>query len=693
MKETSRPPLLEGDENFSNIDYFNALISNMADGIMLINKNYIITEANPAACRLLRLNRKDVIGKNCYTVSHKRTRRCFPTRNCPVKKVFESSKPCRVVHKHFDAAGNPFIVELTASPLFGKNGEVIQVLEISRDITERMKIEQKLEKYSKELEKRVVERTKIIQKHAEELALLQKVNNAINRALPLEKVLQIVVDGLTSSFEYDASGITLLDKNKRYLYSIAVSSSLDLIRKVEDFTGMTLKDYRTPLFEGSIYKKLVEYKEPLFTENIVKVFEHFTDNKDLRVLAEGIAEITGFKSAIGVPLTAGDKVIGILGVASSKKLTEEDVERLKRIASQSGIAIEKAKLENEIRESEKKFHSIFEFAYDGIFLINEEGAFTMVNKKACQMTGFSKEELLKMDIRELIMEEDFNTFNFNKGEDFVNETKIRRKNGEFIFVEQSIAPIVIGGKKYYQIIARDITEKKKLEKEKEKLVRQLYQADKLASIGLLAAGVAHSINNPLTSISLNAEILKRKIKDRDIKKKIETIEEQVNIVASITKSLLDFSMEIRSEDKMVDLNEIIKKDLETLSFSLKEIYVYKDLGKIPKIKGNASKLHQLFMNLFMNSIHAMPTGGNLKVSTVKEGVNVIVTVSDTGQGIPKEYLSKIFDPFFTTKEVGEGTGLGLSICHGIVKEHGGVIDVESELGKGTTFKIRFPVRS
>jgi signal transduction histidine kinase len=309
------------------------------------------------------------------------------------------------------------------------------------------------------------------------------------------------------------------------------------------------------------------------------------------------------------------------------------------------------------------------------------------------MTGFSKEELLKMDIRELIMEEDFNTFNFNKGEDFVNETKIRRKNGEFIFVEQSIAPIVIGGKKYYQIIARDITEKKKLEKEKEKLVRQLYQADKLASIGLLAAGVAHSINNPLTSISLNAEILKRKIKDRDIKKKIETIEEQVNIVASITKSLLDFSMEIRSEDKMVDLNEIIKKDLETLSFSLKEIYVYKDLGKIPKIKGNASKLHQLFMNLFMNSIHAMPTGGNLKVSTVKEGVNVIVTVSDTGQGIPKEYLSKIFDPFFTTKEVGEGTGLGLSICHGIVKEHGGVIDVESELGKGTTFKIRFPVRS
>ncbi len=234
------------------------------------------------------------------------------------------------------------------------------------------------------------------------------------------------------------------------------------------------------------------------------------------------------------------------------------------------------------------------------------------------------------------------------------------------------------------LLIEDITERKKLE-------RQLFQSEKLASIGQMAAGVAHEINNPLTSISLNAQTLIAKEEDETKREKLAVIEAQVDSVAKIIRNLLDFSRQLEPEITRADVNAILDRTLEILSFQLKGIHVRRDFSKLPRIKADVSQLQQVFSNMIINAIHAMPEGGTLTIKTELHEGGVYITFSDTGHGIPKEDIDRIFDPFFTTKEVGKGTGLGLSICHGIVEAHQGHIEVESQVGRGTTFRVWLPL--
>ncbi len=223
--------------------------------------------------------------------------------------------------------------------------------------------------------------------------------------------------------------------------------------------------------------------------------------------------------------------------------------------------------------------------------------------------------------------------------------------------------------------------------------RKLIQSEKLASIGQLAAGVAHELNNPLANISLNAEMLMRKCKDDVSARKLKVISENVDQAARIVRDLLDFSREAQLELEFLDVNEVICKALESLKYEMLDIKVVDNLDpNLPRILGDRVRLKQVFTNIISNALHAMDKGGVLSISTRADKGFIEARVSDTGSGIPKEHLSKIFDPFFTTKGVGKGTGLGLAISYGIVEKHGGVIEVESEVGKGTTFIVKLPRR-
>jgi signal transduction histidine kinase len=221
--------------------------------------------------------------------------------------------------------------------------------------------------------------------------------------------------------------------------------------------------------------------------------------------------------------------------------------------------------------------------------------------------------------------------------------------------------------------------------------RKLIQSEKLASIGQLAAGVAHELNNPLANISLNTEMLMRTCKDEASVKKLKVIEENVASAAKIIRDLLDFSREPKLELEYLDVNEVIEKTLESLKYEMEGIRLVKNLNPVPRILGDRVRLRQVFTNLITNAIQAMDKGGTLTVASRATTEYVEVDVSDTGSGIPKEHLSRIFDPFFTTKGVGKGTGLGLAISYSIIQRHNGSIEVESELGKGTTFTVRLPV--
>jgi signal transduction histidine kinase len=240
------------------------------------------------------------------------------------------------------------------------------------------------------------------------------------------------------------------------------------------------------------------------------------------------------------------------------------------------------------------------------------------------------------------------------------------------------------------VILEDVTTRVQLEE-------QLQISEKMASIGLLAAGVAHEVNTPLTGISSFTQMLLDGADPDDPKTRLlEKIERQTFRAAKIVNGLLNLSRPAHAaavERAPVDLNTVIGEVLALLEhqFAQHNIKVRRELSDEPlTVLGMEHKLQQVFLNLFLNARDAMPKGGWLSIATRFDDGRIVAEVSDTGSGIPNEYLSRIYDPFFTTKTVGQGTGLGLSITYGIVREHDGSIDCDSRLGQGTRFVISFP---
>ncbi len=272
--------------------------------------------------------------------------------------------------------------------------------------------------------------------------------------------------------------------------------------------------------------------------------------------------------------------------------------------------------------------------------------------------------------------------------------RLATPTGETRIVNVAIAPLVT---KKFSVIGRliimdDITERVELE-------TQLSQADKLSSIGLLAAGVAHEVNTPLAVISSYAQMLSKQLQGDEQKGGLlDKITRQTFRASEIVNNLLNFSRTSGAEFAEVNVNRIILDTLSLLEHQFKtaKIRVQDDLAPhLPAIQGNAGRLQQVFLNLFLNAKDAMPNGGTLRIMT-SNGDGVSVVVSDTGSGIAQEHIQRIYDPFFTTKASPQdgqkrGTGLGLSVTYGIIQEHAGKIRVESSPEEGTTFYLDFPL--
>ncbi len=233
-------------------------------------------------------------------------------------------------------------------------------------------------------------------------------------------------------------------------------------------------------------------------------------------------------------------------------------------------------------------------------------------------------------------------------------------------------------------VSLDMTEKKRAEE-------AMCQAEKLAAVGQLAAGIAHEINNPLGNILGYAKLL---LMDQSITEaqgeKLKVIVEQANKGGQIIKGLLEFSRQKVPVFEKVSLNECVENALRSLGKG-NSIRVVKRLGDIPYVMADPRQMEQVFHNILLNAIQALEGSGAIEIESKVIGGSIEVSVRDSGPGIPREHLSRIFEPFFTTKPVGNGTGLGLSICSELVKKHGGSIFVESEIGGGTTFSIIIPI--
>lgn len=365
--------------------------------------------------------------------------------------------------------------------------------------------------------------------------------------------------------------------------------------------------------------------------------------------------------------------------------------------------------EKSLMESEKKFRTLFEDSKDTIFVSDKARRFLDINRAGVELFGYSKKELLSMDPVELYCDpEDRKQLRRKLGRvGYVNnfEVEMKRKDGEKIVVQLSVSAIKdeTGQVSGYQGIIRDVTERKRLE-------RQLLQAQKMESIGVLAGGVAHDFNNLLTAISGYGQILQESVSAEDelMRESVGQVLKAADRAADLTRSLLAFSRKQIINPKPVSLDaiigntgkliqRIIGEDIEFVTtFSEEKLVVMADPGQI----------EQVLMNLAANARDAMPHGGRLFISTSRAvvgegkeeiydlrspGPYALISVADSGTGIDKKSIERMFDPFFTTKEVGKGTGLGLSIVHGIIKQHDGSVLVSSEPGKGTTFNIYLPL--
>lgn len=413
-----------------------------------------------------------------------------------------------------------------------------------------------------------------------------------------------------------------------------------------------------------------------------------------------------------IPCVSGERTIALLAVGrrnNGESLNSEDTALLAAVAGQIATALENARLYRQLHvkalelDRVRAFNeNILESLDDGLMVTDLDDRVVRWNRALEQLYGVPRTEAVGQRLRDLFETPIAEAISAARRDTPDGATLSRipmtirgEAAGSTVIVNAAVVPLRASDEQFTTtvgtiVILEDVTRRVELEE-------QLQISEKMASIGLLAAGVAHEVNTPLTGISSFTQMLLEGADPDDSRTRLlEKIERQTFRAAKIVNSLLNLSRAPSAAGKdltSVDLNEVIDEVLALLEHQLgvQSITVRRELSADSVvIVGEEHKLQQVFLNLFLNAKDAMPKGGWLSVVTSSTGDRVTVELADTGSGIPSEYLGRIYDPFFTTKAIGQGTGLGLSITYGIVREHEGSIDCESTVGRGTRFMLEFP---
>ncbi len=525
--------------------------------------------------------------------------------------------------------------------------------------------------------------TRNLRQRVQELTVLYSIGKSVSSLLDLEELLVRIVEAGVYITRAEEGFLLLRDQNANELY----------LRAAKNVGEQRAQKMRMPI-DDSLAGQVIRTGKPVRLDKMGA-------GAQLKV-------ITGFlvRAILQVPLMVGNQVIGVLAVdnqQSERTFSENDQYLLSALADYAAIAIENARLYQQVKQSEERYRDLFANANDLIFTLDRQLKIQSINKVGPVVTGYVEADLLGRPLRDLSFDDAWPQVERVFG-DLLNgrtlqpfELQLKRRDEEVAVVEVS-ARLVRDGARTDAIhcIARDLTERRRLEE-------QLIKAEKLSAIGQLVAGVAHEVNNPLTSISGYTQLILRDTSlPADVRSDLQNINTQAERAARIVQNLLVFAREHKPQRLLVDVNEVLRSTLTLRAYQLRvdNITVVTDFDPaLPHTIADPHQLQQVFLNLINNAHQAMmERGGNgtltLRTSAVRRATDggddeprVLVTVSDTGVGIPPRNLNRIFDPFYTTKPVGQGTGLGLSICFGIIQEHGGRIWAESELDVGTTLYV------
>jgi two-component system, NtrC family, sensor kinase len=499
----------------------------------------------------------------------------------------------------------------------------------------------------------------------------------------LEPMLASVMDRLSQTLLVDRLAIFLEEPSASGQYRLARSMGVRQPAPGAELLDLSfLSPGRPALARGYLF-----YESPRATGEESEPERHALELLDLNYF---------------IPCRIRDHTVGFLGLGKTvdgEFLTSEDMELVLTIAGYVAIALDNAQLYSSLEQKARQIERLKDFSENiveslnvGVLAVDLEGRIDSWNLQLEQLIGASRSEAVGRKLEEVLPEDLVAEIAAHAGEDRITSLykfHLRNRGGRRLVVNVSMAPLVAksGERIGRLILLDDITQRVRLEE-------QLLQTEKLTSLGLLAAGVAHEVNTPLAVISNYAQMLAKQFPADDPRHTlIDKVIKQTFRASEIVNNLLNFSRTGAAEFREVNLNQVIEETLSLVAhpFRTARVQVIRTLqSDLPPVLGSGNRLQQVFLNLFMNARDSMPSGGMLEVRSSATNGTVDVEVTDTGIGIPRENLTRIFDPFFTTKATGRGTGLGLSVSYGIIKEHAGKIEVRSTPGKGTSFRLELP---
>ena len=678
---------------------------------MVVNKDHICTHWNRAMENLTGHPAEEVVGTNRQWIAfYSRPRPIMADlvidnrqdeimrlykHNCKRSALIEGAYEAEAFFSEKGETGK--WIFFTAAPIKGPDGNITGSIETIWDVTESKHLQHEREG------------------HIRQLSTLWSISSALNTSLDIEERSRIAVDKIITNLDIDSAAIYLREKKSdfRVVYSSGYSRNFcPAGSKVgpESIIGKVAREGKTVIFE-KVTTENAPYREFAFNEKLL--------------------------SAVYFPLISKEEIFGVIMVSShvSQQFAAEDKNLLEIIGNLISTAIENAILHHqaklfskslerkveekareleesyrELRRSEERYRTMFDADPNPIFIMDISTFKILdINTTALNCYGYSRNEFLAMNFLDLgcdkdpeLMEELKNISSSRSN--FYPKRIHERKGGDYFYVNIHISPVRFMERDFLIATTTDITEN--VEKE-----AQLIQAGKMATLGTMAAGMAHEINQPLNVIQVCADFfiktLKRngEINNLELITMADEIRSNVQRAAEIINHMREFARQSKAVSGELNINEPIRDVFKVLGQQLRvhEIKLELDLDDtLPPVLADHNRLEQVFINLVTNAMDSLDKKGEtenrrwskfLKIKSFYENGQVVVSVFDNGTGIPDDIIDKIFDPFFTTKEIGKGTGLGMSISYGIVKDYGGTITVKSRPGENAIFELRFPVTS
>jgi len=727
---------------------YRTMLEEMEDAYFEVDLGGHLTFVNNATCRALGYSEEELMGMSYkkFTVEED-IESVFRIFN----EVYRTGRPNKSFSwKTIRKDGTLRFVEHSAFPLRNDKGEIIGFRGVGRDITERKQAEEKLERsrerYRALFDSSVTgtlvvdaETTKVVLGNqaavkmfgfssAEEGAGV----NLLDFVLPdeKEKALELIKKELFEKNSRRAFDLQAVTKDGRKLWISATGARI--MHKGRSAGLLSFTDITERKQAEEKLRQSEENYKTLFNSSVVGMYVMDAETMKVVMGNRAAREMIGFSSAEeGIGVNPFDFVVPedrekVLEIAINEflqdsrrtheiRVMDKDGRRgwqsisIARITHKGRLAslvsfadiTERKQAEEALRQSEENYRALFDNTVIGTIVIDAETMkVVMANQAAAKMLGLSSaEEGIGVDPLDFVLPDDRERVfkiivkdMFEQDLRQTNELRAVTKDGREIWISATGARIMHEGRLAGLISFTDITEQKRQNE-------RLMMTDRLASLGELAAGTAHELNNPLTSvIGLSQLLMEREVTD-DIREDLKLINNEAQRAASVTKNLLTFARKHAPVKQPTQINNIIEDALKLRAYEHKanSIEVERQLAPdLPEIMVDYFQMEQVFINIIINAEHFMAEGhkrGTLTITTKKENDSVMISFADDGPGIPPENLRRIFDPFFTTKEAGKGTGLGLSICHGIVSEHGGQIYARSQPGKGATFVVELPINN